>query len=309
MPSLIIKINGKKLEFFDNVTLSTTLNAISSSFSFSTFFVIEKYEFAKIEVLRNNVIIFTGKVFAPSFPETTKPEPINYKCYSLTGELEDCSLPLSSYPIQTQNKSLKEIIESIVASFDVVVKFDSSALSEINKKYTLQDQNPTAKASQIINTLCSQKFLILTHNAKGELIITKSVIGKLAKPPLATKTPRNYNYRKFYNKYLILGQKSIKGGSKRQATAIFTNLPENRNISKIQSDGDAGNTQQQADAMRADSYKSNSRTLEYHDYFGNVGEIYDIQGVEMIANSMNYNYKSGSETCTITVLNKKVYDR
>ena len=305
----VIKINGEKLEFFDNIAFSTSLNAISSSFSFSTFYIIANYEFAKIEVLRDDVLYFTGKVIAPTFPNSAKPEPITYKCYSLTGELEDCTLPLSSYPIQTKNKSLKEIIEGIVLSFDIIVKFDKSADSDINKKYTLQNQNPTEKASSIINRLCTQYNLIVTHNAKGELIVTKKIIGEQANYPIPIKSPRSYNYRKFYNQYLILGQKSIKGGSSRQATAKFTNIPESRNISKIQKDGDADSSIEQANAMRAASYNSNSLTLEFHDYFGNVGEIYDIDDVKLIANSMNYSQKAGSETCTICLLNKRIYDR
>ena len=78
---------------------------------------------------------------------------------------------------------------------------------------------------------------------------------------------------------------------------------------QIQSDGDADSSIEQANAMKFDSYKSNSMTLEFHNYFGNVGEIYDIGGVKMIANSMSYNYKAGLETCTINLLNKKIYDR
>jgi hypothetical protein len=309
MPSLVIKINGKKLEFFDNVTLSKSIDAISSSFSFSSFYVIDDYEFATIEVLRNDIIIFKGSVFAPDFPNNAKPEPITYKCYSLTGILEDCPLPLSSYPIQTKNKSLKEIVDSICSSFDVVVKFDSSAESAINLKYTLQDQDPTAKASAIINKLCSQKNLILTHNSKGELIITKTLVGNNASPPLNTGSGKSYNYRKFYNKYLIIGQKSIKGGSSRQAEVFFDQIIEKRSITKKQSDGDAGSAQDQANALKFDSYKSNSLKLEFHDHFADTGEIYDIDGAKMISNAMNYNYNSTGETCTVDLLNAKVYDR
>jgi len=309
MPKIVIKINGEKLQYFDNLTLSTSIDAISSSLSFNTFYMINNYEFAKIEVVRNDIVIFTGKIIAPNFPNSAKPEPINYKCYSLTGELEDCTLPLDLYPIQTQNKSLKEIVESIVKSFDITVKFDASANSDINKKYTLQNQNPTDKASIIINKLCSQHDLILTNNSKGELLITKSIIGKQANFPIPIKNPKSYNYRKFYNSYLVLGQKSIKGGSSRKAVAKFTNVPENRNVSKIQKDGDSDSSIEQAKAMQYDSYKSNSMSVEFHNFFGNVGEIYDIAGVKMIANSINYNYNANSEICTVNLLNKKVYDR
>lgn len=309
MPSLVIKINGQKLEYFDNVTLSTSIDAISSSFAFDTFFEIDDYEFAEIEVLRDDIIIFTGLVFGKNDPNGNKPEPINYKCYSKTGLLEDCSLPLDSYPIQTQNKTLKEILESICSNFDVTVKFDSSANSDIEAKYSLQDQSPVTKASDIINKLCSQKKLIVTHNSKGELLITKTLIDDNSSPPVLIKSGKNYNYRKFFNKYLVVGQKSLKGGSKRQAESVFSEITEKRNITKIQSDGDSGNTQEQADAMKFDSYKSNSLSIEFHDHFANVGEIYDIDGAKMICNSMNYNYKAGSETCSINLLNSKVYDR
>lgn len=309
MTSLVIKINGENLEFFDNVTLSTSIDAISSSFSFSSFLNLESYEFSEIEVLRNDVIIFTGFVFSKAAPENQSPEPFNYKCYSRTGILEDCSLPLSSYPVQTVNKTLKEIVESICSNFDITVKFDPSADSEINKNYSLQSQSPVTKAAEIINKLCSQRDLILTHNSKGELIITKSLIGEDASPPIKIKSNRAYNYRKFFNKYLIVGQKGLRGGSARQAEAVLSEISEKRNITKTLTDGNSESAQTQAEAMKNDSYKSNSYNIDFHDYFENIGAKYKYNGVDMVVNSMNWNFRSGSETCSISLLNAKVYKR
>jgi len=309
MIELIIKINGEKLQFFDNVSLSTSIDAISSSFSFDTFYDVINYEFSKIEVLRDNIIIFTGKVFSKTVPNDNKPKPFNYQCYSTSGILEDCTIPLELYPLQSHNTTLKEIIEKICNYFEVIVKFDASAISDVNKKYTYEDQSPTTKVASIINKLCTEKNLIVTHNAKGELIITKSVIGNNAAPPILIKSNKSYNYRKFFNKYVVVGQKSFRGGSVREATATFEQIEEKRNTTKVLTSGDADSAQEQADSIKNDSYKSNKLKLDYHDYIANIGDIYEIEGVKLIANSMNYKYKAGLETCSVDLLNLKVYSR
>jgi hypothetical protein len=309
MPEIIIKINSQKLEFFNNLSFSTQINAISSSLSFDTFLDIQTYEFAKIEVLRNNFLMFTGKVFSKTLPNEPIPKPFNYKCYSLTGILEDSTIPISKYPIQTQNKTLKEIIENICNMFDITLKVDISANADVNKIYEFQDQSPQTKASEIINTLCSQNNLIVSHNAKGELIITKKIGTQSQFLPQIITSKKSYNYRKFYHDYVTLGQQSIGNDTIKQAVSRFSLIDENRNITTVQNNGDSGITQKQADAFKNDSYKSNTFDLNFHNEFIDVGKIFIINNVKSISNAMTYNYKAGSETCSVSMLNYKVYDR
>ena len=277
--------------------------------SFITFQDISDFSFADIEAMRDNVTIFKGKIISKSAPTSSQPEPITYQAYSTTGILEDSTIPLSGYPIQVQNKSLKEIVSTICSYFDVTVKFDISANSDINKKYILQDQSPDKKAKSIIDELCSQRNLLLTHNSKGELIITKNIVGKLANPPRELKITPNYNYRGFFNTYQVVGQQSVSDESERQATSTFDQIQKERIITSIQKDGNADAAQNQADSMKFDSYKSNSLNIDYHDYLASVGDVFIVNNNRFICNSLNYEYEAGKEGCTVSLLNEKVYTR
>lgn len=309
MPDLEIKINGQKLKFFDNFSFSRSIDSIASTCSFSTFLDLQNYEFSEVEVKRNKALIFTGVVIGKDEPDNVQPEPFIYRCYSKTGILEDCSLPKSAYPIQTINKSLKEVVKSICNNFGIKVKIDSSASSNASKTYKLQDQEPDKKAKDIINSLCTQADLVLSHNAKGELIITKKVLGNQAKDSPYVGSNKTYNYRNFYNKYLVIGQQSITSDTERIAQETFNNIPTERSITKIQRDGDSGSTSNQALAMKNDSYKGNQQTIQRNNYFANVGDFEKFKGVKMIVNSMNYNLMAGKETCSINLLNTKIYER
>jgi len=309
MSEIIIKINGEKLEFFDNVVFSSQINSISSSFSFNTFYDIPLYEFAKIQVYRNNVLFFTGTVIEKIDPNNTSPEPFNYKCYSLTGILEDCTIPLESYPIQTKEKTLKEIVENLCNNFEITVKIDSSASSDISSEYEIKDQSPDSRVSDIINNLCSQQNLILTHNAKGELIITKKVLGNNETYPFIVKSQKRYNYRSFYYQYNVLGQQPANDDTEKEISTRFSNIDKKRTITVIQNEGDSSITQKQANAVRNDSYKSNSLNIEFNDFFANVGNIFIVDDVKCLCNSVNYNYNSKGETCAVSLLNSKVYQR
>ena len=309
MSEIIIKVDGKKIEYFDNVSFSDQIDAVSSTLSFDSFFDIKTYEFSKVEVIRDGFLLFTGKIFGKTKPEDPTPKPFNYKCYLLTGILEDSALPLEYYPIQTKNKTLKEIVEKICGYFDITVKIDKSATNDVSKTYTLQDQNPDKKAIDIINKLCSQQNLILTHNAKGELIITKNILGSSVNYPFYLNTNKTYNYRNFYKNYVILGQQSIDSETTKQATDTWASIDEKRNITKIQSDGDAEITDKQVKAFKYDSYKGNTFDIQFHDHFVNVGSVFVVKNIKSIVNSITYNYKSGGETCGVSLLNVKVYER
>ena len=309
MSKVQIKINGEKLTYFDSLTIERQINSIASTCSFMTFKDLSDYEYSDITILRDDIIIFGGVVVGKSVPNNIKPEPFTYNCYSSGGILMDCTIPLELYPLQSQGKTLEELVTNICDNFGVKIFIDSSAYSDCLLAYTLENNSPEQKVIDVINNLCAQRNIILSHENDGTILLTKNIIGSQQQPPRPISSTVNYDYTAFFYKYNIVGQQSITGDSAREASTTLDNINEKRTITKVQKDGENEDTIKQANSFKNDSYKANSQEIEYADYFPKIGGIYNIDGIKLLCNRYNYRYSAKEETCSLTLLNKKIYQR
>jgi len=115
--------------------------------------------------------------------------------YSKAGVLEDCEIPLESYPLQSDNLTLKEIAEKYCKPFGVGVKvvdevsgvgLDSFTSGEaflsgflgVDKKYTKVTAEPGESVKNFLSKLAKERGIILTHDANGDLVFIKVGIDK-----------------------------------------------------------------------------------------------------------------------------------
>lgn len=309
MSQITIKINGKKLQFFDSFAYSVQINTISSGISFNSFIDFEDFGYQKVEVLRNGILIFTGEIKGKSRPESTPPNPISYKAESLTSILSESTLPTEAYPLQLENSTLKDIVEYICSFFNVEVVFDVSAISEANQTYELADLEIGKKAADIINELVTQVGLILTHDAYGRLIVTKSILQNQINLPRYLSSGKSFDLKKLYYNYIALGQAPIGEDQDIQAIARFTNIDQRRNITKIQDSGGVDTIENKALGMRADSLKAITQTLTFLNFFPSVGDFIKVDNNKLIINQLDYSLNFSGESTSISLLDSQIYER
>lgn len=309
MAKITVKIDGKVLQFFNNFNYSTQVDAIASSISFNSFLNIEAFDYAKVEAFRNDVLIFTGEIINKTIPIETPPKPFNYKAESLTHILSESTLPTEAYPLQLENGTLKDIIEFICSYFEIVVFFDQSAETEANGKYKMSDLGLGKTAAELINDLVTQVGLILTHNAFGELIITKEIIQSEITLPKFMSNGKSYDLKKFFHNYIALGQAPIEDSDDIQAIARFTNIDSRRNTTKIQDSGGLDTIEKKAEGMRVDSLKSIKQGLTFDNFFCNIGDFVYINDHKLIINQLNYSNNAISEMSSISLLDSQIYER
>jgi prophage tail gpP-like protein len=125
-------------------------------------------------VTHNNETLLTGNMLSQGFVSSSDRKLVTISGYSLTGVLEDCEIPPKIYPLQSDNLSLKQIAQKIIAPFGLKMVVDSSVESLMNSSF----KKSTAKENQNIKTylsdLASQKNIVLSHTEKGELWFTKA---------------------------------------------------------------------------------------------------------------------------------------
>ena len=178
-----IKINGNNYVFFNDFTFTQNLDSVASSFSFTAKFDPENnvqksffrpLSFCKVEFFEDSgELFFTGVIVSHTFPSSAVSELVTLSGYSLSGVIEDCTIPYSAYPLESNNRSLKEITERFIKPFGLKLIVESSAKNDSNIVYSVTAAQPQDKVKEYISKLSAQRNVVLTHNEKGNLVFFK----------------------------------------------------------------------------------------------------------------------------------------
>jgi prophage tail gpP-like protein len=197
------RIRVRKLNFFDSFEIHSKYDSLGSTFKFNFFFNpnnIEHKEMACVGhyhiayLKEGDDLLMTGYILSQGFTDAPQQELVSIEGYSLTGVLEDSQIPTGTatswftpmkgyakkvinkvWPgaLQSNNLSLKEIIEKHLNPFDLKYVVDDSVAADADKKY----DEVTAKESQTIKSylceLAAQKNIVLTDDEFGRLLLTR----------------------------------------------------------------------------------------------------------------------------------------
>jgi len=173
---MILTLDGTRFTGFSNYAINLLYDSVASTFSFSALrdFAPAPFGFqtCTIEDDAGNLLI-TGTVLSSNFVATRKEQLITINGYSLPGILEDCQIPPSIYPLQSDKLTLRQIIDKVTAPFGISYVVDSIVSAEFDLTYEKSNADPGESVKGYINRLVSQKGIILTHNSNGALVFTK----------------------------------------------------------------------------------------------------------------------------------------
>ena len=217
MANVEINIGGKSFENFEEISITSQIDSVTSALTIQTNDEIGTLVYQSVEVKRDNKIIFKGEITDYEVIDETPPKPNRYTAFSKPYVLEDCSIPLELYPLQTSESTLKDIVKRICDFYGITLKIDRSASSDANSAITTVDTEPHTKCKDFINTLCTQKGLILTHDATGALIIIKKIKAKQRLYPNPVASTYSVKGRGLYRTYLAMGQQGIENQTAIQA--------------------------------------------------------------------------------------------
>lgn len=178
-----LRIEGRNIELFNDFNFTLAYNSIASVFNFKANFdpnnsehriVFKPLSYRKVVLEHNGELIITGTLQNHNFNIKSTKGLSSFSAYSLPGVLEDCPIGLEQYPLEFNNLSLKEIIQKVIEPHVLSVLIDSSAEEEANLVYPEITTDATTTIKKFISDLAFQRGLILTHNTKGALIVTKT---------------------------------------------------------------------------------------------------------------------------------------
>ena len=184
---MILKINdrfrNRTVDFFNNFSLDLRHDSCASTFQFDYFFdpnnpehkelsCVAHYHECTIE--HNGELLVTGFVTSQGFENTPTKKLASVGGYAKPGVLDDCEIPTSLYPLQSDGLSLKEIAQKLIKPFKIDMVIDDSVADKMNKVFDTSDASDTQSVKSYLTDLATQKNIIISHNEKGQLLFTES---------------------------------------------------------------------------------------------------------------------------------------
>lgn len=193
-----VKIKGNYYDFIESFAFSQGLDSVASSFGFTVVFnpedenhrnIFRPLSYPKVEFFDDNdKKFFTGIILNHSFAVTAVPDVLALSGYSLSGNLEDCTIPYSLYPLESNKRSLKEIAERYLKPFNIKIVVEESARKDMSLVYEKTSAEPKDTIKEYLSKLASQRNILLSHNENGDLVFFKP---DFASKPKFTYTEEN----------------------------------------------------------------------------------------------------------------------
>lgn len=189
---MILKINGHNLNYFNSFTLNLVYNSVASSFSFNFVFepanelhrsLFKPGTYHKCVLEHNGEVLITGIILSHSFSLSDTKEAASLAGYSLPGVLEDCEIPTTLYPLQSDGLSLRQIAEKFIKPFNLKLVVENensntpyykSVSDKADEKIEVSTAYETQSIKEYLNEIAAQKNVTLSHDSSGNLLLTRA---------------------------------------------------------------------------------------------------------------------------------------
>jgi prophage tail gpP-like protein len=275
---MIIKIQGKIIDFFTSGTIELKLDSIASTFAFQSRFDAQNLEhqelfkplqYKLVEIFNSKgSLLFTGTILNHSFTSDFGRHLVSISGYSLSGILEDVTIPIKAYPLESTGRSLKDIATRLCSLYNIglVIADNSEVLAydplpkekkiffsdktvfeklkaKVNSKFGRSAASPTETIKGYLAKLASQKNILLSHTNKGEVLLF--TIDYNQKPRFfftkgnTISMQSQFNGQSLHSEINVVRQPSADNeGVSTTDKAINTLIPVNRPTTKILTSGE-----------------------------------------------------------------------
>jgi prophage tail gpP-like protein len=340
----IVKINdrflNRRVRHFNEFTLNLVHDAIGSTFNFKFWFDPNNVEhvelttpghFHECTVQFDDELLLTGYILNHKFRQSSEPHMAEFEGYSLPGVLEDCEIPTSLYPLQSDGLSLTEIAAKLIKPFKLKMEIDDSVASKMNKSFKKSTASETSSVKDYLSSLASQKNIIISHNAAGNLLFTEAktnaapiISFDLRKPtPIGTTFDFEVNGQSMHKWITLQKQASKDGGNAGEQRVRNPLVAGNifRETVKSQSSGDDNDTidatkRALADELRAvkltittDQWKVNGKIVRPNSIIEIIApKLFIFKKTRFYIESVTLNGDETKTTATWNCVMPEVYD-
>lgn len=330
------RIRNRKVRFFDKFNISLRYDAVGSTFSFNCYFdpkdteqreflCVSHYHVARL--VYDGKLFFTGYMVSQGFGSEPTKQWATVGGYSLPGVLEDCTIPKSLYPLQYNGLTLREIAAKLIKPFGLGMVVDGVE-AEMDKKYPETEASATQKIKDYLTTLATQRNIVITHNANGNIVFTRAKTN--VKPVIiyggsdgipCPKMKMSFSGQGMHSEITVVKEADKDGGNAGEFTIsnpyVFTVF---RPVTIQQSSGDDNDTEQAAKNALAAELKGLKLTVDLDRWAIEKiilqpnrviqvtnPDIYLFKKTTWFIEQIDFNGDAQSETGTMTCVPVEVY--
>jgi prophage tail gpP-like protein len=203
-----IIINDKKFTGFTAYEINLSCDSFDS-FSFSAPYdlavkdlkeSITPFAFKNCAVFYLGELLFKGYLLTPDPELQADATEITLQGYPLCGVLNDCTAPLSLYPVEYYNVTLKDFADKIANVYGIKIIYKNGP----GDPFSEVTMEPSEKIINFFLKLARQRKLLFTNDENGRLVFYKPskesafMQFKEGSTPLLSVTPR-FNAQGFYS--------------------------------------------------------------------------------------------------------------
>ncbi len=118
--------------------------------------------------------LITGYLLSQAFNVGSKAELAQFAGYSKSGVLEDCDIPHTIYPLQSDGLTLRQIAQKILTAFKLKMTVDASVAAEMDKVIPVTTSKDSQNAKSYLTEICTQRKIIMTHDEKGNVVFIRA---------------------------------------------------------------------------------------------------------------------------------------
>lgn len=179
---MVIKVNGRTVDKYLSVNVSLRYDGVASGFSIVQYFdpsssvhkqIFQPCSYAKAEVFYNNQLLITGTLLANDFEDSSLKHPTVISGYSRTGVLEDCTIKTTE-ATQMSGLSLTDIVTRLIKPYNLKCVVDNSVKSVCDEVIATSEIDQYETIKNYIASIASQKNVVLSHTASGDLLLTRA---------------------------------------------------------------------------------------------------------------------------------------
>lgn len=293
-----IKIGGKYFLYFNGFAVSRKLDSVASTFSFISKFnpddlearpIFKPFTYPSVEVYTDDdKLLLTGSITTHDFNSKSAPELVQVSGYSKGGILEDCNIPLSSYPLESINGNLRDISTKLLNIYGLTLIVDKSVQKEVGLNYAKSVAEPTETVKDYLAKMAAQRNIVVSHDAKGNILYfrpdTKAVSKYSFTKENCLSMSMGCNGQDLHSTISVIREPSHKNGGVQSSDTVNNPLCKiKRTSTKKMSSGEDTNTTRAVKAALAAELTAMTVTVNIKNWIDDLecGDIVDLQNPDL----------------------------
>lgn len=311
---LRMTINNVDYVHFSDLKVTLKYTGYVSQFSFNAPYdpdlhreLFRPLGYQEVKIFYNNELLLTGNIITHNINDEARATNAAFSGYSKCGILQDVSIPTSLYPLQSKDRTLREIVNRLIEPFGIEASYVNAPEADVKYKEAVADSN--SSVGGFIHKLCEQRNLRLSHDPDGNLVIGKpiypGIFTNFTDDYRAVKSSLTVDGQSIFSSYTAIRQSSIENDVQPQSSVDYPIAY--RPVVKVQQDGEQGDIDGMAESMRAKSGEAISLNLKLDRWTNYQNRIYKpgyVVGYQNSQIGMHKNTNMFIETVNLAQENK-----